>query len=48
MGYIPQAHQPDRPSKMLEVQKRKEQLFEVRKQAQESMRQAQQSWTKEK
>jgi len=48
MGYIPQAHQPDRPSRMPEVQKRKEQLWEVRKQAQESMMQAQQSWAKEK
>jgi len=33
---------------MPEVQIRKEQLWEVRKQAQESMTQAQQSWTKEK
>jgi len=48
MGYIPRAHQPDRVSGMPEVQKRKEQLFEVRKQAQESMTRAQQSWAKKK
>jgi len=48
MGYIPCSHQPDRPSRMPEVQKQKEQLLEVRKQAQESMIRAQQSWAKEK
>jgi len=40
--------QPDRPSRMPEVQKWKEQLWEVRKQAQELMTWAQQSWVKEK
>ena len=48
MGYIPCSHQPDRPSRMPEVQKWKEQLLEVRKQAQESMTWVQQSWAKEK
>jgi len=41
-------HQPDRPSMMPKVQKRKEQLWEVRRQAQELMMWAQQSWVKEK
>ena len=47
MGYIPRAHQPDRPSTMPEIQKKKEQLLEARRQAQESMNRAQQSWIKE-
>jgi hypothetical protein len=47
MGYIPRAHQPDRPSSMPEISKRKEQLKEIRQQAQESMARAQQSWVKE-
>ena len=48
MGYIPRAHQPDRPSSFPQVESQKERLEEVRKQAQEAMGRAQLLWQKEK
>ena len=48
MGYIPRAHQPDRPSSFPKVESQKEQLENVRKQAQEAMTRAQLLWGKER
>jgi transposase InsO family protein len=42
MGYVPRSHQPDRPTTMPAVEERKQQLKEIRAQAQEAMMQAQQ------
>jgi hypothetical protein len=47
MGYIPRAHQPDRPSSFPEVESQKEWLETARKQAQESMERAQLMWKKD-
>ena len=46
MGYVPHAHQPERPSTMPRIQERKEWLREARSQAQEAMTRAQQLWIK--
>ena len=46
-GYTPRRHQPDRPTMMLLLEKRKKQLKEAQLQAQEAMIQAQQGWIKE-
>jgi hypothetical protein len=41
MGFIPRAHQPDRPSDVPAIEKCKEQITEARKQAREAMKRAQ-------
>ena len=46
-GYTPRSHQPDRPTMMPMLEKRKKQLKEAQLQAQEAMMQAQQGWIKE-
>ena len=46
-GYTPRSHQPDRPTSMPLLEKRKKQLKEARLQAQEAMIRAQQGWVKE-
>ena len=46
MGYIPRAHQPDRPSRLPAIQQIKEHLREIRENAQEAMMQAQAIWVK--
>src|SRR5260221_736647 len=48
MGYMPRAHQPDRPSTMPGIQERKEKLLEARRQAREAMKRAQELWIKPK
>ena len=41
MGYIPQAHQPERAGPVPKIEEQKEQLKEIRNQAQEVMKRAQ-------
>jgi hypothetical protein len=48
MGHIPQAHQPERLSNIPRIEWHKEKIQEVRRQAQESMKRAQELWTKER
>ena len=46
MGYVPRAHQPDRLSNMPELERKKQNLKEVRETAQEAMARAQEKWIK--
>ena len=46
MGYVPRAHQPDRPSNMPKLEKKKQTLKEVREAAWEAMAKAQEKWIK--
>jgi len=46
MGYVPRAHQLDRPSSMPSLEERKSQLKKIRNEAQEAMTQAQRAWIK--
>jgi Integrase zinc binding domain len=48
MGHIPWAHQPDRLSNIPHVEWHKDKIQEVRRQAQESMKRAQELWAKER
>ena len=46
MGYVPQAHQPNCPSSMPGLEKRKSQLKEIRNDTQEAMTRTQKTWAK--